>query len=475
MSDLPPILDAQAPTLSAQTFHDHHSGRIIHWRGDYYVWVGTLYERRSTDEIKAAIYAFGNTAVTESGGAFKPNIRKVDEIAAALKFAVLVPDRFEPFADLRHGKVPPGQVISCQNGLLDVDGGTLSPHRDDLLILNTLPFAYDAAAPEPTHWLRFVKSLWPNDDGKEGGMIATLQEMIGYLVSGRTDMQKIFLLFGPTRSGKGTIAHIIEQLIGSQNYVGVTLGELCKNFGTAGLIGKTVLMIPDARPVYTPNLSSVTEMILSISGEDVLSVSRKYQTAWTGKLPTRIVITSNEMPRLHDASGVIAGRFLPIEMKESFFGREDADLLPRLYTELPQILRWAIEGSRRLNQRGRFIVPDASLALIDEVADAASPHLAFIRERLIRDPDCSVDKQKLYDRYRGWCADNGHQPCAANTFGRHLKTAIPWLKEHKPHGQPRQWFGIWWRRDDDDSPSPLDAPRPPMAAVPDRRFEQVFS
>jgi phage/plasmid-associated DNA primase len=41
-------------------------------------------------------------------------------------------------------------------------------------------------------------------DGVEAEEIGTLQEWFGYILSGRTDLQKILLLIGPRRSGKGT-------------------------------------------------------------------------------------------------------------------------------------------------------------------------------------------------------------------------------------------------------------------------------
>ena len=52
--------------------------------------------------------------------------------------------------------------------------------------------------------------MWPNDSES----VELLQEYIGYILSGRTDMQKMLLLIGPTRSGKGTIARMLAQLIG---------------------------------------------------------------------------------------------------------------------------------------------------------------------------------------------------------------------------------------------------------------------
>jgi putative DNA primase/helicase len=43
-----------------------------------------------------------------------------------------------------------------------------------------------------------------------------------------------------------------------------------------------------------------------LSGEDMLTIDRKYKEPWTGKLPSRILIISNELPQLGDASGAIA-------------------------------------------------------------------------------------------------------------------------------------------------------------------------
>jgi putative DNA primase/helicase len=42
----------------------------------------------------------------------------------------------------------------------------------------------------------------------------------------------------------------------------------------------------------------------------MITVDRKYREPWSGRLPTRIVVLTNELPSLHDSSGAIASRFL---------------------------------------------------------------------------------------------------------------------------------------------------------------------
>ena len=79
------------------------------------------------------------------------------------------------------------------------------------------------------------------------------------------------------------------------------------------------------------------ERLLSISGEDTLTVERKYIGAVTMKLATRFVFLTNELPKLSDASGALAGRFMVLRLTESFYGREDHGLTDRLLKEIPGI------------------------------------------------------------------------------------------------------------------------------------------
>ena len=143
--------------------------------------------------------------------------------------------------------------------------------------------------------------LWPDDPDS----IAALQEFFGYVISGRTDLHKILLLVGPTRAGKGVIARILKSLVGRGNYAGPTLASLGTNFGLSPLIGKPLAIVSDAR-LGGANVHQVVERLLSISGEDMLTVDRKYREPWTGTLPTRFLVISNELPRFGDASGAIA-------------------------------------------------------------------------------------------------------------------------------------------------------------------------
>lgn len=302
-----------------------------------------------------------------------------------------------------------------------------------------MPFPYTEDAPPPTRWLRFLGDLWPEDAAAKDA----LGEFIGYVISGRTRLQKILLLVGPSRSGKGTIARVLTGLVGRANVTGPTLASLGQNFGLQDLIGKPLAIISDAR-LGGANVHQVVERLLSISGEDTLTVDRKYRDPWTGQLPTRFLVISNELPRFGDASGAVATRFVVLTLTRSFLGQENPDLTRELVGELPGILNWALDGLERLDRRGRFTEPDSSRDAVVALADLVSPVSAFVRDRcVVGTYEVLVDD--LYAAWRVWADDNGHRAGSAQTFGRDLRAVVPGLAMVRPRvegSRQRSYRGI---------------------------------
>ena len=236
-------------------------------------------------------------------------------------------------------------------------------------------------------------------------------------------------------------------MLGKHHVAGPTLAGMGTNFGLSPLIGKPVAIISDARLGSGDATSVVTERLLSISGEDTLTVDRKYREPWTGQLPTRLVILSNELPRLTDSSGALASRFIMLIMQRSFYGVEDPDLTKKLCTELPGIFNWALDGLERLRERGRFQQPAASEDAVREMEDLSSPMGAFVRERCVVGPAHEVPCDGLYQAWRQWCQDHGRdRPGTTQTFSRDLRAVLPGIKVERPWSgggsRPRVYVGI---------------------------------
>jgi putative DNA primase/helicase len=299
--------------------------------------------------------------------------------------------------------------------------------------VTSVPFGYDPDPPPAARWLGFLNGLWPDDDDS----IATLAEWFGYVISGRLDLHKIVLLVGPTRAGKGAIARVLGALVGPENVAGPTLTSLAGDFGLAPLLGRPLAVISDAR-LGGRNSDIVVERLLAISGEDTITVNRKYREQWTGKLPSRFMVISNELPHLGDASAAIAGRFVTLLLTRSWLGNEDKTLEPQLHTELPGILNWALDGLDRLTQADRFTRPRSTDEAYVALQDLASPVGAFVRDLCTVDLAAEIDVDEIYAAWTGWCEDNGHKRSNKQRFGRDLRAVVPHVRVvHVRDGEDR--------------------------------------
>jgi putative DNA primase/helicase len=323
-------------------------------------------------------------------------------------------------------------------------------HTPAFFNVTSVPFPYEPAAGTPERWLAFLEELWPDDPDS----IAALQEWFGYVVAGRLDLHKILLLVGPTRAGKGAIARVLGSLIGRENVAGPTLSSLSGDFGLAPLLGKPLAVVSDAR-LSGRNSSVVVERLLAVSGEDTITVNRKYREQWTGKLPSRFMVISNELPHLGDASAAIAGRFVALLLTRSWYGKEDPTLEPELQAELTGILNWALDGLDRLGASNRFTRPTSTDEAMIALQDLASPVSAFLRDRCTIDLGDEVRVDQLYAAWGEWAEANGHRKSTKQTFGRDLRAAVPHVRQARlrdGEARERVYRGVALRPDPEYSP-----------------------
>ncbi|MFE0251759.1 phage/plasmid primase, P4 family [Streptomyces sp. NPDC059010] len=418
------------------------------WRGSWMRWTGTSWRELDEAQMRATMYTRLEHAVYLAPGKddqpeerdWAPTKQKISNLLDALGAITLLPTDIDAPAWLDTNDAANedwGPIVACDNGLLRIRDRALLPHGPNFFNLVSVPFAYDPAATAPT-WERFLAQIWPNDPAA----IRAVQEWFGYVLSGRTDQQKILLMVGPSRSGKGTIARVLKELVGKENLAGPTLAGLGTNFGLATLVGKPLAVISDARLSGNDN-SQVVERLLTISGEDTIDIDRKYREAWTGRLPTRLMLLSNELPHFGDASGVIARRFVVLNMTVSWLGKEDTSLTDRLAAEMPGILNWALEGLARLESTGRITEPSSSREAVTTMQDTASPTSAFVRERCATGPTCSVPVDDLWAVWREWAEDNNVRSGTKQVFGRNLLSVVPQLNRSRPRAPSGERLAVY--------------------------------
>jgi putative DNA primase/helicase len=401
------------------------------WRDGWWAWRTSHWHEVDRRWVRSLLYTLTEHAVyLDDDGVivgWAPNRRKIGDLLEALAAICILSDEFDQPSWL--DKRSTGTIVAVANGLLDVEQRQLLPHTPQFFNQTSVPFGYDAAAPEPKQWIGFLEQLWP----QEPEAIDLLAEWFGYIISGRLDLHKIMLMIGPTRGGKGAIARVLTALIGKQNVAGPTLNSLGGDFGLAPLIGKPLAIISDAR--FTGrNGNTVVERLLSISGEDTLTVNRKYRDQWTGKLPSRLHVISNELPKLGDASTAVVGRIVLLILSRSWLGKEDYELERRLHGELPGVLNWALSGLERLtiDNGNRFTRIASADEAIVTMRDLASPVAAFVREKCEIAPNNEIAVDDLYSAFKWWAEDNGHAKSSKELFGRDLLAAVASVRKSRP-------------------------------------------
>ena len=446
-----PILPAGAPVPAAEEFvtrcHAIKNVLVLRsYRGAFYRWTGTHYREVPLETIGSQLYSFLNKALVSAKngdvGPFNPTKQKVEQVVHVLRHGtgtLIEPDRDVPLW-LNDPERSAKNLVACRNGILNVETRQLIEHDPAFFTTNALPLDFDASAPEPERWLKFLEEVWPEDEEAK----QCLQEMFGYLLADDTRQHKIFLIWGPKRGGKGTIVDILVQLLGPENVTFQTLKSMAGEFGKWPLIHKSLCAVTDARLGSRTDTAAVAETMLSISGGDPQTINRKMQSFWNGYLKVRFLITTNDLPRISDASGTLPSRFILLRMTESFYGREDLALKEKLRAELPGILNWALAGLKRLRKRGHFNMPNSSSDALQQLEELASPVTAFLREWCVVDPAYEISVEELYAAYKVWCEMAGHKPASVHVLGKDLRQLLPKLTVTRPRNgaRRRQYVGL---------------------------------
>lgn len=450
--------DSRSPTPIAKSilkelFEHEHCLILRYCHGTFWKWKKAKYQILENEELRQITYHFLMDAkISDQDGVetdFNPDKYVVDNVIDALKalcFTSHHPESGPTWLGNKKGS-DPQHLISFQNGILDVKewinnkSTNLIQHTPLLMNTVSLGFDFNPTASKPFRFLQFLNQIWPNDIESQN----TLQEWMGYALIPDTSLQKIFVLIGAPRSGKGTIARVMTQLIGSTNVAGPTISSLSENFGLEPLLNKSLAIISDAR-FSGSKTHIVIERLLSISGQDLLTINRKYKSAISTSLATKIMIISNDIPNFRDASGALLNRYIMLNLTQSWLGKEDCNLTETLNQELDGILIWALEGLERLQKRGSFTQPMASSEIIEDLREISSPISTFVNERCELNPFGKVSAKTLYATYVDWHKSRGsNSPEKFFLFCMNFRSAFPQIRIIRPQEgaeRPRYYQGL---------------------------------
>ena len=378
----------------AELFRSERPRRLISSGGQLYSLVGAVWQAVSDQEIAAEIRATDPTHTND--------VPKIQTMVKAIHLATFT--HAQPFDWLeRPDNAPdPNDLILFRNGIFDIATGELLPHRGQLFATALPDYDFDPDATCPI-WLEKLNE-WLHESYHE-----TLQQFFGYCLTPDTRYEVLLALLGVSRGGKGTVSRVLEGIVGPQLVASRTLDDLGSSFGLHGTLDKRLIAIPDAHDVEVSKRSAALERIKSISGNDPISVDRKYHDLVSAKVPAKILLTANRPPKFIDESGALSNRTIIVKFEHSFVGREDRELRSKLLAELSGIANWSIQGLRQLREQGRFKIGGRGRLESRHLAEQQSPALRFARACLDVTGTASdfASLDDVFMVYRDWALEEG--------------------------------------------------------------------
>lgn len=310
--------------------------------------------------------------------------------------------------------------LAFQNGFLSLPGRKFETLKPEHRARFVLPCAFEpdaARRKRPDAWIRYLKSIW----GSDGQSIELVHQLLGYLLSGRHDLQKIFVLLGPPRAGKGTLLNLIQAIFREQA-TAFKVASLDQTFSMQSMLGKSVAYDPDVRRASSMFKSEgqMVERLLSISAHDTQTIPRKNLTDVVAALPARLLLAANPPFGLTDVGGALASRFVILTFPKSFLGSEDTGLGASLASEIPAIVALALDGLDRLDAVGHFVEPASSAEERESVERAQNPMIGFL-EDMCETGDHVTECGKMFAAAQAWREANGHRRMSNQAFSEFMR------------------------------------------------------
>ena len=388
--------------------------------------------------------------------------------------------RYDPPCWLAPGGPPVRELFAAANGLIHLpryaagDPAGVIPHTPDFFNLSAAGWDVRPGAAAPA-WMAFLRSVWPDDPES----IALLREWFAYLLTPDNTRQKLLLMVGQPRGGKGTILAVLKALFGA----GYHEMKLAKWGGDGGrfefapLVAK--LVAAEEELVVDPKKSKtdwvhVGGLLKHLTGshDGMVPVEPKGVDSATRYVPARIVLTANQVPDIPDPTGVLASRFCVLPFKQKFLGREDRTLVERLRAEAPGIFNWAAAAWPGLQGQAQFTEPTSAAGFRAELLRGTNPAAAFVAERCVGGSDHRVSKNELLNAFRSWWHErrSEHPVPATNKLAADLRAAASHIGEARPWvgGRRVEFFtGVGLRGPAADADDPLPHERAaPSAGTP---------
>ena len=312
-------------------------------------------------------------------------------------------------------------LLNAPNGTVDLRTGELRAHDRSDLCTRCTSTPYDPDATAPT-WLEFINRV----TGGDTELVAYIQRLAGYALTGHTTEQVLTLLIGHGLNGKSTFLEAFRGVLG--DYAADTPAETLLGDSRGGPQPELV-RLRGARLVTASETSAKSRMnetlVKRLTGGDTIAARNLYSNKVVEYRPSfKIWLVSNNKPGISEQSLAMWRRLRLVPFQVTIPPTErDPDLARKLHVEAPGILAWAVRGARAWSDQG-LGDPKAVRDATDEYRMEEDTLGAFIAER------CDVGTRALRAGRRPVRGleslvqeARGEKPGTATHFGKALSRA----------------------------------------------------
>jgi putative DNA primase/helicase len=335
------------------------------------------------------------------------------------------------------GKVPRA-IINVKNGELHVspDGEvTLKPHSYSSYLLSGLKNVEYEPGAQCKRMDKALLQIFANDPDKEA-TIRHFWEIAGYCIQPKKNIPAWFLLQGSGSNGKSVLMRVLSELLGDAA-VQMAIHEFGAPHALSVLPGKLGLIDDDVkRGVILPD-----DFMKKISENKPLYANPKKEKYFPFVSSLTPILASNHWPKIVDLSEGMVRRAYVIPFSRRFPpSKQNLDLAQIIVDkELNGVLIRALEGLRRLRQRGSFQPSPACLGAKRAWLYGANTTAAFMQDCIKRCAGARTPLSEIHDRYVDWCEDQELElkyRLTKRTLGEHF-VSMGFTRSKSPDGAHR--------------------------------------
>lgn len=310
-------------------------------------------------------------------------------------------------------------LLNCANGVLNLKTFEFVPHSPKQRFMKCTRAEYHKQK-QSTLWSDTMRQIVPDADTYD-----YVQRMAGYCLTGESNEEKIFFLYGPGGTGKGTF---IETL-------GYALGDYSESMPVEILLSSKLSKEGNGPTPYKAMLKGVRLALSSesgignyfddgtlklLTGRDAITARSLHSNPITFEPSHKLVISSNYMPAIRDVTDEGIRRRLVIIPFNADIKKRDTTLKNRLYTpeNLSDCLLWAVNGCRNWQAKG---LQEETFS--QKMKNAIEGYYAendtisqFVEAFCQFGPNEEVSGKQLYTEYKRYADENEAYEMPRRTF-----------------------------------------------------------